>query len=73
MRRLNNISTMFVTELIDIITPQLPNGLDSKKTDSTVGSGSHDNNVSIFQDEESINLCLVLDFIETDLDQIMKR
>ena len=37
MRRLNRISTLFVTELIDIITPEY-NGVDSKKTDDTADS-----------------------------------
>lgn len=68
MRRLNRVSTTFVTELIDIITPQLStNGIDSKNTDSTVGSGSNEN-TPLIQDDDALNLCLVLDFIDTDLD-----
>jgi hypothetical protein len=67
MRRLNKISTKFVTELIDIITPQrVDHGIDSKKTDST--NTSHENELSLFMEDDVLSLCLVLDFVETDLD-----
>lgn len=68
MRRLNRISTTFVTELIDIITPSKVDGLDSKNTDSTYGSDKNS-----LGEEDNLSLCIVLDFIDTDLDQLMKR
>jgi hypothetical protein len=66
MIRLNRISTEFVTELIDIITPELQ-GIDSKNTAAT--NGSFDDKSTHFQiEDEVISLCLVFDFMDTDLD-----
>jgi serine/threonine protein kinase len=72
MKRLNKISKAFVTELIDIITPETQGiGIDSKKTAATYSS--FDNKTTFLIEDEVISLCLVLDYMDTDLDQIMKK
>lgn len=70
MKRLNKISKTFVTELIDIITPD-SQGIDSKQTSAT--QSYFENKNTFLLEEEVISLCLVLDYMETDLDQIMKK
>jgi serine/threonine protein kinase len=71
MRRMNSLSTLFITHLIDIITPEL-GGIESKNTQATQDSFSAQPK-SLNMDSDHVSLCMVLDYLDTDLDKILKR
>jgi len=77
---------LFVTELIDIITTKSNNSLSSKrpstfkgsrsgnkKASTSLGNNFHNTHLQFYQDGVNLGeICLVMEFLESDLDQLLK-